>query len=301
MIVISPWSKGGWVNSQVFDHTSLIRFVEARFGSDYPGIRENNITRWRRAVAGDLTTAFDFATPNNATVSLPSTASYVPPDNLRHPDYSPLPPDEQALPAQEPGTRPARALPYELHVHGAARASHGAFRIDFANTGDATAVLQVRSASASDGPRSYTVEPGKQLSDVWNVAAGRASTYDLAVHGPNGFLRTFRGSVSGGDKAHLDVRASYDAGGIRLAVTNLARQTGELGVLDVYTGETIEQQVAPDESVTRHWSLDRQFGWYDLIVTVKQDPGFEYRLAGHVETGKDTVSDPAMGGLRGDR
>src|ERR1700722_5533715 len=32
MIVISPWSKGGWVNSEVFDHTSLIRFVERRFG-----------------------------------------------------------------------------------------------------------------------------------------------------------------------------------------------------------------------------------------------------------------------------
>ncbi|MCB2747270.1 hypothetical protein KQ905_14885, partial [Listeria monocytogenes] len=32
MYVISPWSKGGWVNSQVFDHTSVIRFLEQRFG-----------------------------------------------------------------------------------------------------------------------------------------------------------------------------------------------------------------------------------------------------------------------------
>src|SRR5690606_27497420 len=32
MYVISPWSRGGWVNSQVFDHTSVIRFMEARFG-----------------------------------------------------------------------------------------------------------------------------------------------------------------------------------------------------------------------------------------------------------------------------
>jgi phospholipase C len=38
MMVVSPWSKGGWVNSQVFDHTSLIRFIECRFGSQYPGI-----------------------------------------------------------------------------------------------------------------------------------------------------------------------------------------------------------------------------------------------------------------------
>src|SRR5256884_7989472 len=48
MIVISPWTKGGWVDSQVFDHTSLIRFVERRFG-----VLEPNITPWRRAVAGD--------------------------------------------------------------------------------------------------------------------------------------------------------------------------------------------------------------------------------------------------------
>ena len=44
MIVISPWSKGGWVNSEVFDHTSLIRFIEQRFGRQHPGIIETNIT-----------------------------------------------------------------------------------------------------------------------------------------------------------------------------------------------------------------------------------------------------------------
>ena len=116
MIVVSPWSKGGWVDSELFDHTSLIRFIERRFGSQCPGITESNITPWRRAVVGDLTSAFNFASPNNATVPLPSTIAYVPPDNDRHPDYVPVPPTNQALPQQEPGTRPARALPYELHA-----------------------------------------------------------------------------------------------------------------------------------------------------------------------------------------
>ncbi|CAM5589602.1 phospholipase C OS=Streptomyces alboniger OX=132473 GN=CP975_30800 PE=3 SV=1 [Streptomyces alboniger] len=32
MIVVSPWSTGGFVNSEVFDHTSIIRFMERRFG-----------------------------------------------------------------------------------------------------------------------------------------------------------------------------------------------------------------------------------------------------------------------------
>ena len=55
MIAVSPWSKGGWVNSQVFYHTSVIRFLEARFG-----VHEPNISPWRRAVCGDLTSVFDF-------------------------------------------------------------------------------------------------------------------------------------------------------------------------------------------------------------------------------------------------
>jgi phospholipase C len=111
MIVISPWSKGGWVNSQVFDHTSLIRFLEQRFGTDNPELIETNITAWRRAVCGDLTSTLDFATPNAHVVKLPSTASYVPPDDQRHPDYVPRVPHQQALPAQEPGVRKARPLP----------------------------------------------------------------------------------------------------------------------------------------------------------------------------------------------
>ena len=44
MIVVSPWSKGGWVNSQVFDHTSLVRFIETRYANEYPSLFETNIT-----------------------------------------------------------------------------------------------------------------------------------------------------------------------------------------------------------------------------------------------------------------
>jgi phospholipase C len=56
MIVVSPWSTGGWVCSETFDHTSIIRLIEQRFGVDEP-----QITPWRRSVCGDLTSAFDFS------------------------------------------------------------------------------------------------------------------------------------------------------------------------------------------------------------------------------------------------
>src|SRR5438034_4844685 len=99
MIVISPWTKGGWVDSQVFDHTSLIRFVERRFG-----VLEPNITPWRRAVAGDLTSAFNFASPNDAVVTLPSTASYPPlPQDVAAGVRTRL----RAHSASEPGAAPA--------------------------------------------------------------------------------------------------------------------------------------------------------------------------------------------------
>src|SRR4029077_19314765 len=55
MTVISPWSKGGWVNSELFDHTSLIKFIEQCFGSRYAGLRKKQSTAWPRAVTGDRT------------------------------------------------------------------------------------------------------------------------------------------------------------------------------------------------------------------------------------------------------
>jgi phospholipase C len=297
MLVISPWSRGGWVNSQVFDHTSLIRFLEARFGDDHPGLREDNITEWRRAVTGDLTTAFDFETPNASRVRLPSTTGYLPPDKVRHPDYSPVPPTRQKLPEQEPGVRPARALPYELHAHGSLHSSDGTFRISFDNTGTAAAVFQVRSGDTAHLPRSYTVESRKHLSDTWDVKGSGLSTYDLSVYGPNGFMRSFRGSSSGHGKANLDVNAVYDErnGGITLIVTNLAAHGSKVKVLDYYTGDVVELYLATGKSAVR--SVTHPFGWYDLIITVEEDSGFEYQFAGHVETGKDSVSDPLIGGI----
>ena len=63
--------------------------------------------------------------------------------------------------------------------------------LTFFNTGRATVVFQVRSGNAADPVRNYTVEPGKTLADTWNVA----SSYNLSVYGPNGFVRYFNGSI----------------------------------------------------------------------------------------------------------
>jgi phospholipase C len=68
MLVISPFSRGGLVSSGLFDHTSVLRFLETRFGAEVP-----NLSAWRRATVGDLTSAFNFGKPDQSIPSLPST------------------------------------------------------------------------------------------------------------------------------------------------------------------------------------------------------------------------------------
>ena len=294
MIVISPWSKGGWVNSEVFDHTSLIRFVERRFRKQHPGIIEPNITPWRRAVAGDLTSAFDFVSPNNAIVALPSTISFMPPDNLRHPDYKPVPPTQQALPPQEPGTRPARAVPYELHVHGETNDSHATVELRFRNTGDAAAVFQLRFGDGQNAPRTYTVGPNHEVSDTLPASAG--NVYDLSVLGPNGFLRTFTGSLVT-RSANLSVRASYEprSEGINLEIRNHGSTSEKIRLIDAYSGETTVHNLQPHDSLSHFSDRHKFFGWYDFTLTADSDTSFRRQIAGHLETGKDSVTDPAIG------
>ncbi|MED5618177.1 phosphocholine-specific phospholipase C [Ideonella sp. BN130291] len=297
LLVVSPWSKGGWVNSQVFDHTSLIRFIEARFADEKPGLVETNITPWRRAVAGDLTSCFDFARPHARPVALPTTQAYLPPDSVRHPNYPLATPANPQMPVQEPGVRPARPLPYVPRVHGRLHASDGAFHIDFANTGRAAIVYHVRSAKGQHAPRSYTVEPQRLLSDSWPLVAIGASEYDITVHGPNGFLRAFKGSVAGARPSQLDVRASYDEGRETLILTlsNNGLRPAAVNVDCGYTGQRVPALLGPGDSTSQRWLLQRQHSWYDLRISIEGDSAFEVRFAGHMETGEPSISDPMMG------
>jgi phospholipase C len=69
MLVVSPFSRGGHIASQVFDHTSQLRFLEERFGVKAP-----NISTWRRSVAHDLTSTLHMRTSDPSVPALPSTA-----------------------------------------------------------------------------------------------------------------------------------------------------------------------------------------------------------------------------------
>jgi phospholipase C len=305
MIIVSPWTKGGFVCSQVFDHTSCIQFIERRFAHSHPGLFETQIQPWRRVVAGDLTSAFNFANPNARPANLPSTAGLAPPDRTRHPDFMPPVPANQVLPVQENGLRYTRALPYELSVDGDADAANKAFVMAFRSAGDVGACFHVRAGNTSAGPWSYTVEAGKSLVDTFDLAGNPNGDYDLSVYGPNGFFRSFKGGT-GVNSANLDIGARYvrddgarrfDDDGVGIALTILNKADAcVVTVVNAHTGESVKRRLRHKGSTALVVALQRTFGWYDLAVTVDTDAGFQWHLAGHVENGRDSVSDPALGG-----
>lgn len=294
MLVVSPWSKGGWVDSEVFDHTSLIRFVQKRFGTEGAPLTDPNITPWRHAVSGDLTSAFNFATPNSAKVTLPSTASYVPPDADRHNSYVPLPPVNQALPVQEAGTRPARAVPYTLNVVMSVDATQ--VSLQFRNSGTSAAVFQVRSGDPLQPPRSYTVAANSTLTDHWTYSVAGAGAYDLSVYGPNGFFRAYKGASLTAASTNIQSALAYDAAqnSVTLTALNHGTKLCDLQVLDVYTGSTITKALKVGGTFSQFFSIGKFHGWYDFILSVTTDAGFQQQLAGHLETGQDSVTDPRM-------
>ena len=199
-IVISPWSRGGYVCSETFDHTSLIRFIEARFG-----VHEPNISPWRRAVCGDLTSAFDFTgMPKVFPPELGLTdASAELPDQARFQIYregflakpKPVAPAMAAatLPAVEAGTRPARPLGYRFSVE--ASSDPDGVCLHLVNEGALGAAFQVYDLDQPAAlPKRFTVSAAASLTHRFSSAAGR---YNLQVHGPAGFFRAFSNRTKG--------------------------------------------------------------------------------------------------------
>lgn len=282
MLVVSPWSTGGYTCSEVFDHTSIIRFMERRFG-----VHEPNISPWRRAVCGDLTSAFDFSREENRPERLPDTSAYEPPDNERHPDYRPTPPAVGSVPGQERGARRTRPLPYAPTVDGKVVAG-GKFGLTFRSGTAAGGQFLVTSGNRSDGPWTYTTEAGKSISDTWNTAYS-GGLYDLTVHGPNGFLRTFHGKPVAG----LEVTAKHNArsGDLDLTITNNGEATTTVTITNTYGGKAKTLKLRAGSHAKYTVDLAHSRRWYDVVVTAD---AFLRRLAGHVETGDPGLSDPAI-------
>ncbi|MGE4590596.1 phosphocholine-specific phospholipase C [Alcaligenes sp.] len=288
MYVISPWSRGGWVNSEVFDHTSVAQFLEKRFD-----ITVDAVSPWHRAVCGDLTSAFDFASPNDPSFpTLPDMSDYKAMEAQQKTMPRAEPPATPQPLYQEAGVRYSRALPYELHT-SARVDKKGAVELLFSNTGHAGAVFHVYDKKHLDLiPRRYTVEAGKLLSDTWDVTQDNGD-YEFWVYSTNGFVRTFVGNTETG--VSLEVQVCYEptAGDVYLKLSNQGDRAQKATVLsNMYrTDGPWELLVEPGQVTEQRWSVKDSGNWYDFSV---QAEGFERRFAGRMETGKHGVSDPAM-------
>ncbi|MFC8829272.1 phosphocholine-specific phospholipase C [Streptomyces sp. NPDC057137] len=283
LLVVSPWTVGGYVCSQVFDHTSVVRFLEK-----WTGVKEPNITPWRRAVSGDLTSAFDFGRGRpRPDVEQPGP---VPPFTGR---WRPVPPAVQRMPVQEPGARPARPLPYQPDAYGrlvAGRAGARALRLELRNTGRSSAHFALYPyAGEFDVPQHRDVRGTSQ----WTVPL-TGDAYRFTVTGPNGFRREFAGPVAGRGAEvtssvdhhdrdlHLTLRNEGD-----LPVTFTVRSLGYADEADLGDWKR-EFTVKPGRSRQVVHSAADAHGWYDIEVTAGR--GFRRRLMGHIENGKPSVS-----------
>lgn len=330
LVIASPWSRGGWVNSQVFDHTSTLQFLE-KFLQHKTGkrIEESNITAWRRAICGDLTTTF--RPYNGEKIEFPKSLDrdeVV--ENIHKAKFKGLPSKYKKLsaadleqvkanpkmsgiiPAQEEGTRSACAIPYELYVDGHLSRDKSTFELVMAS---GKQVFGERSAGSAFNvylpsgyknerfqTRAYTVVAGDILKDSWSVSEFANNSYHLCVYGPNGFYREFSGDAKSDSP---EIRCSYEksaqtkklTGNISLNLKNNSRQAMELEIVDnAYKAPTVYKKIAagPSDS-TVVLSLGKSDHWYDFSVRIKGQSGFLARYAGHVETGSYSSSDPAMG------
>ncbi|MGH9587911.1 MAG: phosphocholine-specific phospholipase C [Acidobacteriaceae bacterium] len=332
MILASPWSRGGWVNSQLFEHTSTIQFleqfVERKFKKQ---VKETNISAWRRTISGDLTSAFRQYDGTRPSLPFLNRDKYV--ESIQRARYKEVPSNYKnlngektalanrdlrrsgLLPSQEPGMRKACALPYEayadggLNHHGSkfdlsirvgGRAAGFPFNVYLYGTKESTASTAPTQSQPNMISATYAVKANDALRESFDLDMFSDRRYDIAIHGPNGFFREFKG---GHDDPEVEVALSYGrdgngfSGNVQVSLTNKDKKACSVQIVDSsYGSKPVDKTLAPGtEQATVVLDLSKQHGWYDFTVRVTGAAGFERRYAGHVETGQPSYTDPLMG------
>jgi phospholipase C len=185
--------------------------------------------------------------------------------------------------------KPSRRLGYRFDVDF--RADHSHLHIDLTNRGTLGVGLQARSLTVSGAPYSYTVGAGHELS----AQLPNPGTYDLSLHGPNGFFRQFAGSRA--STLRVQAQADHNGGRLRLRLSGTHRSGRHhqkvVKVVDAYGPDrhiTLDHGAEVLVVDTRHSG-----GWYDLALTSPSDASFSYQLAGRLESAARLTSDPQLG------
>ncbi len=332
MIVASPWSRGGFVNSEVFDHTSCLQFLENFLEKKFSKkVKEENITQWRRTICGDLTSVF--RPYNGEEITKPEflirkpfiegihqaqfkdapanykklTAEEIKQINTNH-EESPY------FPKQEKGVRSACPLPYELYVHSVFNKEKNYVELSFSAgnkvfgkkaTGSPFRVYAMNPYQ-NDSLKSwdYSVAAGDILQDEYKIEDFENGNYHFRVYGPNGYFREFTGDAK---NPLLKIKCTYESarlnpsrltGNVVVTITNHDTKPHTLSIFDnSYKAGVQNKVVAAGGQTSLTLNLAKNFNWYDFSVKIKGNENFEERFAGHVETGVVTKTDPLMGGI----
>jgi phospholipase C len=338
MIIASPWSRGGKVCSQLFDHTSTQQFLEVFFKKKLgKNIHQSNISEWRRTICGDLTAAFSpyegkqletlpFLKRDRIVEDIFNAKFKQDPNGYKQLSEQEIGQIIQTPAAldqwlrQEKGIRPSSALPYELYADATRSADKKQIEIRM------TAGNKVFGKQAAGSPFTvyapgrftekgaedisrnwgFAVKAGDSLTYTWPLQAFDNDQYHLRLYGPNGFYREYKGNAI---DPELEVRVEYElgakthkpTGNIRLYLVNTpAQKAVQVTIKDnAYKKKDIVRQIAKGGSDALMLSLRDSHGWYDFSITINGADAFEKRYAGRVETGKESFSDPYMGRMIG--
>ena len=328
MVIASPWSRGGWVNSEVFDHTSSICFLEKFLGQKFgKKIEEPNISGWRRTVCGDLTSAFRpyndetldkpaFLDRDEFIESIHKAQFKNPPSNYKRltkkqaEQISQQPQSSPFMAVQEQGIRSSCALPYELYADGILSDDRNSLELSMKAGDEIFGESSAGSAYSVYAPGkykneylrtwAYAVAAGDELKDSWVVDQFEKGHYHLRVYGPNGFFREFSGNKN---EALIDVKLKYGqangkpTGNVVLQIINKTAQPQSLIIDNSYGAGSKEQSIDAAAAKEILLATTKSFGWYDISIKLKDNLNFERRYAGRVETGIASKTDPLMGRL----
>ncbi|WP_295012636.1 alkaline phosphatase family protein [uncultured Microbacterium sp.] len=286
-ILVSPWTRGGWVSTETFDHTSLIRFLETWTTALGTPALSTTISAWRRAISGDLTSAMDFAHPVlDAPPSLPDTDALVQIARAGGTIGTQVPP------ADRWSSTALRRRPLSYHPHGTF--------VEDRTTGTVRAQL-----SLVGGPRGkavslqafpdkylpftntpYTVSATKPAVHSWDATA-QDGRYAFSVYGPDGFVRAHAGTVipagqnsSGVPRIDVELVAGATPT-VRIALHNDGRQAVHYSLVpNDHAGTARKIWVAPGATESVVWPTEE--GYYDVVVTADTNTGWQHRYAGRI-------------------
>lgn len=334
LVIASPWSRGGAVCSQVFDHTSIIQFME-KFLSHKTGkeIKETNISDWRRTICGDLTSVFTpydgeptkkpaFVAKDAFIESVHNAKFKQDPSGFKKLTTTEIgminkdPYTCPAMPKQEKGVRKSRPIPYQLNADGQLSDDKTEFTIHFMANNQLFGKQAVGSPFNVFAPGKYLVDgklvdvhtwafavtAGDTLSRTWKLSDFENNQYHLRTYGPNGFFREFIGTAEDPLINILIVpqlKKNTPTGNMEVTVTNYHKHNDYTVTLkdNAYKTNTKTNTIKAGSQSTIVLDLSKNFNWYDFSATVNGASIFEKRYAGHVETGKASFTDPAMGGI----